>query len=298
METTTKREIKTITCKLCGHINVPAADSHIFPKGFFSKMHQGEMQLLMTGDGTTHRNRGGVHDKSIICRMCEHKHFSEDDYGIQILKSHKDGRDVDIDGQRLIVFPTINRRTMRRFFASLLWRGHVSKLPYVRSVYLGPYEERIRSELLNDGSFNFIDVWVTFWRATIHGSSIGIHPCRFKNGVRCYRILLPNLECIVSLGCDTMPAVARGSLLLPELGRTNASTSISDTEGNSAWLMLCQESNPNLSQIAFGVLKSQETNAASRKTIAKFIRHCEDRGILQRKDLGPLALSFLGEFEK
>lgn len=281
-----------IKCKLCGRENVPAADSHIFPKGFFRKVTQRTEQLLLIGDGTVHRNKSGVHDKTIVCQECERRYFSVDDYAIKVLKRKESGIETAVGKLQLIVFPKIDRRQLRKFLASILWRGHVSKLPPVRSVNLGTYADRIRDELLNDGDFCFVDCLAEVLDGTFYGGLLGIHQRPFNDGTSEYVVLLPNLQFYVSLGAEQIQAAYRGRYYLMGHGPMEASSSLSAKVCDSAWLMVKREQNQEHMHMQGDVLESQARNPISKKLIKKYILQCEQAGLIGHNELGPIAKEF------
>lgn len=289
---------KTIHCLLCGKDNVSPADAHVFPKGYFDPLKTGQFQLLLYGDGTSCGTRSGIHDQTIICQCCERQYFSVDDYAIKILKHHQGGFERELDGLSVFVFPQLDRRRLRAFFASLLWRGHVSKLPAVDQVDIGSYEAKIRADILTNGSFDYLDAWVVALTDPAHAAGFGMDKTQFTNGVNGFQILLPNLQCIISLDSRPMPAVARGSIPFPD-GRRSipGSTSLSAKDDSLAWIMLRDDNDPSLLQIAYNVVKAQTTIPLSKKRISSYLRMCEKKGALDRKGLGPLAQSFFDSTE-
>ena len=285
-----------IQCQLCGRQNVLAADAHIYPKGFYT-FPADKQPLLLSGDGTAHRNRSGIHDDAIVCSDCERTCFSVDDYAIKILKRHEGGIDAGKDNHRLVVFPRLERRSLRKFFASLLWRGHVSKKEHVRHISIGAYEPRIRNELLSDGPFDFLDAAVVYLDSQAHDCGASMQRIRFPGGVNGFRIILSHLNCLVSLDKRPLPAIARLSIRLNDSEPIACSTSLASTDDGSAWAMLREELDPSLLATNISVLKSQAANPISRKLLAAMTANCERDGLLNRSELGSAANAFLSSLE-
>ncbi len=288
---------KLIKCLLCGHDNVPSAKSHIYPRGFYS-FHDGKQKLVIRGDGTGHWNPNGIYDDSIVCRDCEQKHFSVDNYAILILKQLDNGIRTVIDGHTAFVFPEINRRLLRKFFASFLWRCHVSKNEFVKHICIGDYEQRIREDLLKDGQFDYVDAWCMYLESPIHDMETGVNRWRFDNGVNGYRIQLPHLLCCVSLDKRPIPGIVRINPEIPQIGKMAASTSLASDSDGSAWILIRELLSLPILANDIRALQSQATNPRSRKRLAAFTRMCEREGDLIRTQLPPSALAFLGSLEE
>ena len=281
-----------IQCQLCGRKNVLAADAHIYPKGFYTFLAD-KRSLLLGGDVQAHWNRSGIHDDTIVCRDCEQAYFSIDDYAIKILKRHEGGNDARKDNHPLVVFPLLDRRRLRKFFASLLWRGHVSKKEHVKHISIGAYEPRIRNELLSDGPFDFLDAIVVYLDSEAHDCGASMQRIRFPGGVNGFRIILSHLNCLVSLDKRPMPTIARLNIQLNGSKPIACSTSLASTNDGIAWAMLREELDPSLLATNISVLKSQVLNPISRKLLAAMTRNCEREGLIDRSKLGPSANAFL-----
>ena len=281
-----------IQCQLCGRQNVLAADAHIYPKGFYT-FPADKQPLLLTGDGTAHRNRSGIHDDSIVCSDCEHTYFSVDDYAIRILKRHEGGINVRKDNRDIIVFPRIDRLALRKFFASLLWRGHISKKKPVRHISIGDYEPRIRQDILAGGPFDFLDAAVVHLDSEVHSCAASMQRIRFPGGVNGFRILLPHLNCFVSLDQRPMPAIARMDIQLNHSETIPCSTSLASSADKSAWIMPREEIDQSLLATTIEILKSQTANPISRKLLATMTADCEREGIIKRSELGSSSNAFL-----
>lgn len=239
-------------CLLCGREWVRLARSHILPWAFFKNMSSPNELNSMSSSGEGRRLRKALYDDDIICDDCEHNIFAQlDDYAVKIYRDQVNSYLVDVKNTipvdwKLIVFDSVDRKKLRAFFASLLFRCSVSGLEEFREVSIGDvYESRIRFDLLNDGDFHYVDSIGISLTGEIHEGII--LPCykRFKVNDRVangYVIQLPHLEFRVSLDQRPNP-YDYGSLDLSEIG-ANGITSLS-------------LSNDHLNQM-FSVLRTEE----------------------------------------
>lgn len=216
-----------LKCKLCDKPCEHFAKSHIIPRGFFSNTlvprEKGlgvcDMEsFCATGEGR--RLRNALYDTSILCLSCEHNIMAPlDDYAIQIYRDFKDavwfnvssfGQDIKVVAERngigcsnVGLIKNVDRRRLRAFFASLLWRCHVSTLQELSSVDIGQkYEKSIREDLLNDGNFEYIDAIAFSFTSSAHECLTMPFKKRYcVNGKEAngYTLQLPHLEFRVSI---------------------------------------------------------------------------------------------------
>ena len=151
-------------CRLCGDECKHFARSHLIPWGFMSKCEYANDMSLVSAGRRSRRMRKGVYDEHILCDSCEHKYFhSPDTYAIKVLRDLEGGSRQEMtsfDGKscQYYIFKGVDRRLLRSFFASVLWRFSVSDLECVDAVCIGKeYEKRIAYDLMHNGHFTWID---------------------------------------------------------------------------------------------------------------------------------------------
>lgn len=216
-----------LICKLCCRPCDKFAKSHIFPRGFFKNSlipreeNQSALDMVSfcaTGEGRKLRNV--LYDPNILCPVCEHNVLAPlDDYAVQVYRDFKDATFLDIsdmssdikaaakeqgiDDVKFVLLKDVNRCRLRAFFASLLWRCHVSNLVELEAINIGQtYEKRIRNDLLTNGTFEYVDVIAFSLTDLVHECLI--MPCRKRFNVagrqsNGYTMQLPHLELRVSL---------------------------------------------------------------------------------------------------
>ena len=214
-------------CKLCHRYCEKFARSHIISRGFFTNtlIPRGPNQSVwdmesFCGSGEGRKLRNALYDSSMLCQTCEHSIFEPlDQYAIQVYRDFNNAvfldlsdmnRDViaiakaqGIDEAKFVLIQDVNRHMLRAFFASLLWRCHASSLMELKAINIGQtYEERIRNDLLSNGTFEYVDAIAFSLTSLAHECLIMPVKKRFDvdgrqaNG---YTIQLPHLEFRVSL---------------------------------------------------------------------------------------------------
>ena len=171
-----------------------------------------------TGEGR--RLRNVLYDSSILCDECEHGIFAPlDSYAIRVYRDFKKAAILDmfsisydvkkiataqgIGEAKFVLIKDVDRCKLRAFFASLLWRCHVSNLIELKAVNIGiTCEERIRTDLLHKGAFEYVDA-IAFSLTDLAHECL-IMPCRKRfnvDGLQAngYTLQLPHLEFRVSL---------------------------------------------------------------------------------------------------
>lgn len=216
-----------LSCKLCSKPCEHFAKSHIIPRGFFSNTlvprakGQGVCDMesfCATGEGR--RLRNALYDSHILCQECEHKVMTPlDDYAIQIYRDFKDAiwfnissfdQDIRAVAERngicdskIGLIRNVDRRRLRAFFASLLWRCHVSTLQEFSLVDIGQkYEKSIRDDLQNGGNFEYLDAIAFSFTSIVHECLTMPFKRRYcVNGMKAngYTLQLPHLEFRVSI---------------------------------------------------------------------------------------------------
>ena len=207
-------------CQLCRKDTNPLRKAHIFPIGFFNniqdpitgELSKGQGKSIRLDGGESRRLAKGIYDPDILCDLCEHLILQPlDDYAIKILRDKESAIRVPIpsyDSARIWLFKNVNKRDIRAFIASVLWRCSVSQQLELKNICIGDvYEERIRQDLLNGGEFTYVDAWTVFMTDPLH--SAFILPCRRKllplnssrslQSVNGWTLQFPNISMTVSL---------------------------------------------------------------------------------------------------
>lgn len=149
-------------CKLCGKAFAKLAHSHVIPWGFVSQCeHAHDMSLMSEGEFPKRRNKG-IYDDHILCDECEHRYFyAPDDYAICIYRDLQESEakvDQTNKNLRYLRFGSVDRRMLRMFFASVLWRCSVAQCAELKDFSIGEvYERRIAADILSNGTFDYID---------------------------------------------------------------------------------------------------------------------------------------------
>ena len=208
------------------------AKSHIVPRGFLTDNNGRAMLLSCCSNGDGRTLQDGIYDSTILCPECEERLKKYDTRACEVLRQCKTARMVNVlKDHSLIVFTKftiLDRRLLRGFLASLLWRMSVTKQKEFFDVTIGEqYEDRIAKDILNDGSFSYVDALIARYDSLL---SFRIEtPQRDRiNGINVYWVKLPFLNLIVSLDKRRNPCVGKCSL--PRYGISSVSTSLSETE--------------------------------------------------------------------
>jgi len=141
-------------CRLCLQ-DKKLIKAHIIPEGFFRLLRHENIAPEMhsnTPGSFPKRMQVGTYDSTILCSECDGKMAPWDDYGQQVL-IHRFPEAVKIALQRKTVAWKIEKfdyRRLKLFFMSVLWRASVSKQTFYKRISLGPFEDRLRTMILNE----------------------------------------------------------------------------------------------------------------------------------------------------
>lgn len=141
-------------CRLCLQ-EKKLIKAHIIPEGFFRPLWSGNLAPEMHTNSPgkySKRMPIGVYDPSILCSECDQKMAPWDDCAQEILlQQFSAARNVVQQGQ--IVARRVENfdyRKFKLFFISLLWRASVSQEAFYKRIYVGPFEDQLRTMILND----------------------------------------------------------------------------------------------------------------------------------------------------
>ncbi len=128
-------------------------------KGLWGKDHK-LIQVNLNNLQKNKTTRTGLFDKNILCAECDNHllgkletYVSTAIYNLGNSNIRKQIITEDIvgkDGFRSIRYHNLDYSKVKLFFLSILWRSHISSLPFFEPVQLGIYAERIRKMLLNN----------------------------------------------------------------------------------------------------------------------------------------------------
>ncbi len=141
-------------CKLCLQ-KKKLIKAHIIPEGFFRLLRSGNLSPEMHSNSPgsfPKRMQVGTYDSTVLCSECDQKMAPWDDYGQQVM-IHRFPEAVEISVQGKTVAWKIEKfdyRRLKLFFMSVLWRASVSKQTFYKRISLGPFEDRLRTMILNE----------------------------------------------------------------------------------------------------------------------------------------------------
>lgn len=279
---------QSIICKFCGQQTNRPAKSHIIPQGFLDcvgfKPGQIKQRVLMS-NGQSKTAPIGVYDQTILCEECEKKQFACDNYAISMLKQHEGAKIVTIGQQSAFLFDSPDRRLLRRWIASVLWRASVSSQDIFNDVDLKPFwATKIHDELDSDDDFNFIDAIVEWLHKPIYQAIYGVYEVSPDQSQ--WQILAPNLKISVFSrnesdygNVNSSPSNKPG---LPE-----SLYSISSKYGAEKWAILIKDDDDDLCAMLADVRDAQLHNQTSCKMLKKYARHLLENNKLSLDELAP-----------
>lgn len=135
-------------CKLCLR-NTQLCDSHALPNSLFNyvlRKNGGKAIMIVDDEDTPIRYSSDTWDVELLCADCErllNQHY--DAYGMSVFRGNQGRVVVDASGVSLL---RVDRRRLRMFFLSVLWRISVSSHSSYSNIDL-PFlwEEDLRSAL-------------------------------------------------------------------------------------------------------------------------------------------------------
>lgn len=234
-------------CRLCGCCADSFAKSHIIPRAFFKGNDNGTVSEIVSTDGSHVVRRDALYIKDAICHECEHKILAPyDEYATKIYYRGDNAHAIsssDAPNCQILFFEYVDRRLLRGFWASLLWRFSIARLPELEDFSIGAvYEERIRNDLLNNGDFDYIDS--LSFRATNQLLQAFILPrqMRFSYNLICgvngYALGTPFIRSFVSLDQRVHPYAIHASW---RLNGYDASASLSKACANKCFIIFSQD---------------------------------------------------------
>lgn len=200
---------------------------------------------------------------------CEHDILMPlDDYAIKVLRdkegvietvTHPKNKD-----NKLYIFSNIDKKKLRLFFTSIMWRASVSKQLEVKALTVGNiYEERIRYDLLNKGAAEYIDVFVSFLTDPMHNAFFLPYRKKFKpidtrrdiQNINGWVLQFPNIHILLSIDKRRLP-----NRIFAKLSENNLPISTSIHPESEAFNFVAIEKEKDeaqLNQIINGFIKSK-----------------------------------------
>lgn len=143
-----------MTCRFCRQ-RTDFIDAHVIPAGIFRRLDdEGSVPRLLAGNEREYPKRSptGIYDPTILCAGCEPTFGPWDHYAQEILTPTPLGT-PQIERGQLAGFELDQSRwdyeTLKLFFLSLAWRASVSTHRFYSDISLGPFEDRVRTMLID-----------------------------------------------------------------------------------------------------------------------------------------------------
>ena len=129
--------------------------AHIIPEGFFRLLRHENIAPEMhsnTPGSFPRRMQVGTYDSTILCSQCDGKMAPWDDYGQQVLiRRFSEAVKISLQGKTVAWrIEKFDYRRLKLFFMSVLWRASVSKQSFYKRISLGPFEDRLRTMILDE----------------------------------------------------------------------------------------------------------------------------------------------------
>lgn len=166
--------MKMRRCLLCGQETERLARAHIFSLGFFNGLPtKARVNTISLSDSAGRKLQSALYDANIICDGCEHGIMQPlDDYAIKVIRDKKRAFRIPLPAKLplgMFVFEGVDKRRIRAFLASVLWRCSVSTQLEVSDISIGSvYENRIRQDLLASGEFTYVDMVLFYLTHPMH----------------------------------------------------------------------------------------------------------------------------------
>lgn len=276
-----------MVCKLCQSECQEPPKSHIVARGFFRSSPVGLLLYTASGDGSSRKLANALWDNCLVCNDCEHKIFAPlDEYAIKIFSQKVSSvRWRGGDGFEIAVFEHVDRRNLRAFCGSLLWRCSVSNLPECRHVNIGKkYEDAIAKDLRcedkdyrvlkseSEQQFSYIDAIVYNLTSDLYGGialskriRLGLHGDSRING---FKLLIPHLSLLISIDKRPHPLKDKSNVPLMLNGRViNGSMSLAPDKDVFPYFLPIMENLPDEEERIFKTFGAYRKNAKRVRNI-------------------------------
>jgi hypothetical protein len=147
-------------CKLCGKHAKLLKKSHIIPNFMYKGMLESGTKIIeFPLDNATERTRihqTGYHEKYILCAKCDNvligqleKYSSCFLYGGKSKDPPRMEKRIGPDGVKSIYCENLNYTYFKLFILSILWRSHISEIPFFKEISIPDYELELKTMLIN-----------------------------------------------------------------------------------------------------------------------------------------------------
>lgn len=140
------------TCRLCGK-DKKLIRAHVIPEALLAlPSGDDEPAKILSNTPGVHPKRTltGVYDSNILCEPCDGELGKLDQHAVENILRSTNVVDVRL-GNKVMAreYRDADPEQVSKFIASVLWRASISSHNFFNRVKLGPYEEKIRSALLD-----------------------------------------------------------------------------------------------------------------------------------------------------
>lgn len=210
-------------CRLCSAFNQKLVNSHIIPRSFYSQLHdpQGRRSKILSEEAHPKRAPNGLYDQ-FLCHKCEKSLCQWDDYAFKLLK---ESTPTPISAQSTsevigFEYQNVNYDKLKLFFTSLLWRAHVTKLPFFARVQLSELDaEELRASLYAQTALKADKYTVALGKSEQLISTTILEPfLEVIDGAAFWRIYIPGYVVRMKVDDNPMPKSLLLHLLYPGTG--------------------------------------------------------------------------------
>lgn len=209
------------TCSLCLD-STKLIKAHIVPESFYEPLRaRGTPREFSTEPGAFPKKRPiGVYDKTILCAHCDNFMGRWDGYAAELLCKPLEsfGSVEDLKAQQFFCLERVDYVKLKLFFVSLIWRAHLSTQPFFEQVNLGPFAGVARKMILDEdpGEPNTFGVSMVRYEDPLAEATMNLAEVIRFEGIKCYRLNIPNYAILVKVDRRPYPADRLGFLLTPD----------------------------------------------------------------------------------
>ena len=113
-------------------------------------------RFIITGKSHKQKRPTGTWDDTILCRECEKKYQHIDSNAAQILLKDFDSLKIPFNDKLDTAAIQVSKehlKSIKTFLIYTLWKASVSSREEFKSIKLGPYEERIKNDIISGKDF-------------------------------------------------------------------------------------------------------------------------------------------------
>jgi len=169
-------------CRLCKEDKILIKKSHIIPDFLYKELFDRKHSLKMfnavgfkLGSTKISQLPTGEYEGGLLCSNCDGVVLGQfESYLAKILRNSNIPENQKIkccvekneNGVQISRITNVDYKKLKLCLLSILWRSSISSRKMFREVNLGPYEEKLRMQLLegNPSSDNDIEICILSWR--------------------------------------------------------------------------------------------------------------------------------------